>query len=276
MGSRYSSMEHLVRSVLFSRYKESVLVAMFSAYFDESGTRGERALAVCGFVSTVKKWSRFEIEWNGILKSEGVEEPFHMTDFVSSQRDFSGWKGQSERRRLFVRRLVGCVKKNVNKFFYAVLVIEDYEAVNKTFYLEEVIGRPYAVCGKQCLNMVRKWAARKRITAPVLCYFEDGAKDKGNFEEWAKRMGEKPLFLPKAMGIPFQAADLAAWKYRAAIHKTLEPDHTPEKGIELFKSVVELHAIPHAGGVWDRVSLAEWCSQTTIPRRKQKPGRAGT
>jgi hypothetical protein len=53
---------------------------------------------VSGFVSTVKKWVRFEIAWNAILSNDGVSA-FHMTDYVSSKGEFASWKGDSARRK---------------------------------------------------------------------------------------------------------------------------------------------------------------------------------
>src|SRR2546429_1238415 len=96
----YSFIEHLARSLLFSRYSEDFLIAMitgYSAYFDASGhpSRG-KVLTVAGFVSTVEKWARFDLQWNTILGSENIKV-FRMTDFVSSQGEFAtGWRGQTE------------------------------------------------------------------------------------------------------------------------------------------------------------------------------------
>ena len=48
-------------------------MASFSAYFDASGTSDTQVITVAGFVSTVKKWIRFEEEWQAILRREGVK-----------------------------------------------------------------------------------------------------------------------------------------------------------------------------------------------------------
>jgi hypothetical protein len=116
--------------------------AAYVAYFDASGhSNRQKVVTVAGFVSTVKKRARFDIEWNAFLENEGIDI-FHMTDFASSQRQFAGWKGQSDRRRVFIEQLVQCVRKNVNKAFRTSLLIDDFNEVNRIFRLEETIGRP--------------------------------------------------------------------------------------------------------------------------------------
>src|ERR1039457_2466847 len=249
--------------------------AAYVAYFDASGhSNRQKVVTVAGFVSTVKKRARFDIEWNAFLENEGIDI-FHMTDFASSQRQFAGWKGQSDRRRVFIEQLVQCVRKNVNKAFRTSLLIDDFNEVNRIFGLEETIGRPYAVCGRQCLHSVCLWAKRKNAEGQLRCYFEDGDKDKGNFEENAKTWGKiKPMFLPKERAAAFQACDFAGWKYRTSITNALANDHTREKGMRLLDSVAALRAIPSKGGagVLNRASLLEFCRRFRVPPRQAHTG----
>jgi hypothetical protein len=123
----YSFIEHLARSVLFSQYTGNEPLAMitgYTSYCDASGHPDQHpVLTVAGFVSSVEKWSRFDVEWNLILESEGITR-FHMTDFVSNQEEFAvGWKGQTKRRREFIERLAKCLKRNVNKSFRTTLIL---------------------------------------------------------------------------------------------------------------------------------------------------------
>jgi hypothetical protein len=50
--------------VLLSGYFACAAMIASSAYFDASGTVDSPVLTVAGFVSSVKKWIRFEQEWN--------------------------------------------------------------------------------------------------------------------------------------------------------------------------------------------------------------------
>jgi hypothetical protein len=80
---------------------ESSAIAMFTAYFDASGTSKATVITMAGFVSRVNKWERLEDEWPQPLPS-GITS-FHMTDFVSSRRGMGvvergplGGKGEAD------------------------------------------------------------------------------------------------------------------------------------------------------------------------------------
>jgi len=262
-------MEHLARSVLFCRYNEETLMAMFSAYFDASGHPNQKSvLTVAGFVSTVQKWSRFDREWNAILKSEGVTF-FHMTDFVSNRGEFAkGWRGETERRRKFIERLAECLKRNVNKSFRTTVILPDYEKANKSFQIEERLGRPYTLCSLTCVHTLRNWAKRKGAERSLLYYFEDGDKDKSDFERLHKiDYKVLPKFLDKTEAVAFQAADFAGWKIRSGVEGALKADHTLEKGIQLLRSTEMLKSIPKDAGVVNLETLAKYCHYYKVPRR---------
>jgi hypothetical protein len=63
------------------------MAGMYSAHFDESGTpdKFNRVLTVAGFVSTIQKWARYELQWLKILKDAGLPDGtiFHMNLFAS-------------------------------------------------------------------------------------------------------------------------------------------------------------------------------------------------
>jgi hypothetical protein len=242
----------------------------FTGYFDASGHPDQHeVMTVAGFVSSVKKWSRYDLEWTAILKSEGITS-FHTTEFVSSQGEFSEWKGQTERRRIFANKLWDCIKRNTNKACRTTLVLADYQKVNAVFQLQERLGQPYALCASSCLLSAVQWARRKKSEKATLYYFEDGDKDKGDFQRVAKEDGlPEPLFLPKKLGIAFQAADFASWKLRSSITGALKPDHTPEKGVRLLESVRGLRRVPWAGtaGVINADTLVKYCIRFNVPKR---------
>jgi hypothetical protein len=123
----------------------------YTSYFDGSGDKkGQPVQVVAGFVSTVKKWARFENDWNAILKADNVSA-LHTTDYVCSQGEFASWKGNSARRKQFQEALTACIKKNVNKLFASALFIADYNAINRIYCLDDFVGPPFAVCGHQAL-----------------------------------------------------------------------------------------------------------------------------
>lgn len=246
-------------------------MAFFSAYFDASGRAGDpnhKVMTVAGFVSDIKKWKRFEVEWNKILRRERITI-FHMTDFVSSKGEFAvGWKGETDRRRMFIDDLAACLSRNVDKSFRSTLVLSDFDKVNGDFAIEETLGKPYGLCSMMCAFALRQWAKRKGVEKNLLYYFEDGDKGKGNFDDWHTRAyGTPPRFLGKKEAVGFQPADFAGWKVRTSIQESIKADHTLEKGQQLLRSISVLKNIPKDAGVITESVLIGFCQQWKVPSR---------
>ena len=277
-SQQYSLIKHLARAVFLSRYSKSCAFAMFteySSYFDGSGDKESQPVqVVAGFVSTVKKWARFETDWNALLKANRVSA-LHMTDYVSSQGEFADWKGDTARRRQFQEALTACMKRNVNKLFASGLMIEDYDAINRAYCLNEFVGSPFAVCGHQSLVKLYRWADRKKLNSKhILAFFENGDKDKGDFQKWAKALSlewgySEPGFLPKENAVQFQAADYAAWKYRIALQNARKPDLSIENAARLLESLGTLTSIPRNCTGLDFDSLKQYCEKRGVPRRAE-------
>jgi hypothetical protein len=247
-------------------------MAIFCAYFDASGHPDETdVLTVAGYVATVDSWVRFDREWQEILQAEGVSA-FHTTEFVSSKGEFATWSGKEpekvERRRKFVENLMGCVQNNCARFFRASLYIPDYERVDKEFVLSEAIGRPYAVCSSSVAYSLRIWANDLGVLDTLLYYFEDGDKDKGNFEAVHKTaFGIKPNFRQKSQALAFQAADFNAWKMRTALQESNKPTHTLEIGSNLLRSIAVLENVRKEAGVLNEWSLRTFCERMRVAKR---------
>jgi len=247
-------------------------MVIFSAYFDASGHPDQTdVLTVAGYAAAVDSWVRFDIEWRAILDCEGVTA-FHMTDFASGGGEFATWKGKEpekvERRRRFVEQLTLCLQRNCPKFFRVSLFIPDYELVNREYALSETIGLPYAVCCGQVTFSLRQWAADLGALDTLLYFFEDGDKDKGDFEKRHKSAyGKNPKFLDKTEAIAFQAADFNAWKMRTVLHEANKPTHTLEVGNNLLRSMSVLENVRKEAGVLNRWSFHRFCETTGVPKR---------
>jgi hypothetical protein len=101
-------------------------MAILTAYFDASGSPDEgRALVVAGYVSTVEQWREFDREWRSLLVREKVSQ-FHMRDFAHSLREFAEWKGDEPRRKRFLERLIGIIKRRVHKSIANAVLLEPY------------------------------------------------------------------------------------------------------------------------------------------------------
>jgi hypothetical protein len=264
----YFLLRHVGQSVLFGAYKDSLPMAFFTAYFDASGDKRMRVLAVAGFVATVTQWKRFDEDWKAILDGEGVTA-MHMTDCASSQREFALWKEQSERRWQFVDRLCRCIKRRTYKGFASSVVLSDYEALNDEFKLRETIGQPFTLCMMSCLGGLKKWAYRKKVSpGRVLVYIEQGDQDQGELIKRAGGEGFTVIPLCKDKARAFQAGDIVAWKSRIAVQDATD---RPLECIEDFRSIVRsLALIKHIiqnNGVYDAESLRTLCVRGNVPPR---------
>ncbi len=243
----------------------------YSSYFDGSGNKEMPVQVVSGFVSTANKWARFESEWNAILKDNGVSA-LHMTDYVAYRGEFANWR-DSARRKQFQDALTACMRRHVNKLFSSGLVIEHYNAVNRIYRLDEFVGSPFAVCGHQSLVKLYRWADRKEVNPKhLLAFFENGDKDKGDFQKWAKGLAaecgySEPRFLAKEKAVQFQAADYAAWKYRTVLQNAFKPGFPVENVGRLLESLGTLKAIPRSCTGFHFASLQSFCEKRGVPRR---------
>jgi len=245
---------------------------MFTAYFDVSGDPRSEAITMAGYVSDARKWAKFEAEWNKILEREKVSS-FHMTDFASKQEEYKGW--DQRRRGDFIGDLLECSWKYTNKAFSATLALADYYDADRRYCLHEALGQPYLVCGRSCVGHVKKWARRHGVKQAAFV-FESGDEDWEDFERvCAEQEKIVPTRSSKKDFVPFQAADLIAWKSRYPIRRVLSADleETVEERERLLGMVGELKNRPYAGGVLDADSLTNICVKGSIPLREHRePG----
>ena len=121
--------------------------------------------------------------------------------------------------------------------------MESWQNINQEFQLAEMFGPPYAFCGRFCVSIVRSWKERRRISAPVEYYFENGAKHKG---ELINRLKKHDGIIAKFAGkesAQLQAADLIAWKNRRVVHDIINrPDSM--MGDNLRRSLAPVSRVP--------------------------------
>jgi hypothetical protein len=265
----YSLLRHIAQSVLFGNFSGRTQVAMFTAYFDASGTKKMPVLTVAGFVSHVKRWDRFERKWSLILKRYGVST-LHMTEFVSSKGEFTTWRGDSERRRRFITDLADCIKQETKRGFAASIVIPEYEEINREYILSETVGQPYTMAASACLGGLQTWIEkRKHNLSDVLVAVEEGDDDQGEFIARVRQQGFKALPFPKTYAQAFQAGDLVGWKCRTPITNALRTGiPTQEDGDNIMRSLDPIRGIVQNNGVYDMEALRALCETHKIPRRR--------
>ena len=264
----YSLLRYIGKAVYFASYRDSQFMALLSAYFDASGNKRKSVVTVLGFVSRVEKWDRFNEQWKAILKSEGVSS-MHMTDFASSLGEFVSWKGQTERRKAFIFALANCIRRNTNKGFGNSVILNDYKSIDREFTLHERVGQPYTLCARACFGGLRRWADKKKISPErILVFVERGDEDQGELVNHAREDGFKIAALSKEDAVAFEAGDMAAWKFRTAIHNAA---YAPMAGIEdaanIIRSLDPIKAVVQRNTVFNTAALQLVCQRAHIPRR---------
>jgi len=197
------------------------MAMLYAAYFDASGKReGYSVLRLAGALSTVKKWIRFEKQWNAIFHAEGVKV-FHATDFAASQGEYLGWKGDRERHSRFPTQLIEVIRTNTNKLFSVSIELAAWNRIDSEYCFSERFYSPYALAGFSVIDQTLGWAKRKRVKPPEFI-FEDG--DDGwegllKLCEWDKIT---PIRLPREKVVPCQVGDMLAWKSRITATNSLK------------------------------------------------------
>ena len=249
-----------------------------AAYFDASGKQGGYPfLTVAGATSPIKKWIRFEKQWNQALTDEGVTE-FHATDFASSEGEYKEWKGDKERRSAFVDRLTRIIKNNVNKLFMVTVEMPAWKEVNREYLLAETLHSPYALAGFTVAAQARKWAMRKRLTpSSFKVFFEDGDEGWGGLKQLCQRYCNfDPIRIPKKEGIPFQIGDFLAWKTRITATNAMKIMAGFRRGDNLDELSRELNSLnritvcPGHNGIYSPRALIKTCQNLKVPRRSDR------
>jgi hypothetical protein len=197
---------------------------------------------VAGFVAPNDQWAEFERNWNDCLKDFGVSA-LHMREFAHSRGEFSSWKGDEDKRRRFLGRLINIIQTRVWHSFASAVIMDDYRKVDSKYCLSE-FSRPFALAACTCLTKLNHWC--KRWITPedeIAIVFEDGDEDKGALIEAIKKhFTITPTFLSKGKSVAFQAADLLAYEH-LSVNKKVK-----EKGIvfedEIRHPLRELSKVP--------------------------------
>ena len=94
--------------VVFGRWGDKDLVALFGARLDETGTDGNSPYTVVGgAISTVRGWDKLEAAWGRLLTRSRVSA-YHWKEFNDRKGDFAGWSD------LKCRRFVESQEKIIN------------------------------------------------------------------------------------------------------------------------------------------------------------------
>lgn len=172
--------EDLGRS-LYHRARPNALYMALTAYFDESGTHGEKSPAVVlgGFIASEANWVAYENDLTSLLNRFGVEV-FHARKFRKRQGEFRGWSDQQ-----FVEFAVAffdLFDKHLGRGIAVAIPTADY----KELYRAEKFpakGRQdsiYGLCFRFCLLALINFAKDAEYDWPVTIVLESGHPNAGD------------------------------------------------------------------------------------------------
>jgi len=219
-----SPVESLARLYLGADWKRRILV-MLRPYFDCSRSgQGDGVVVVSGWLSSVDRWLRFETDWKLTLAKFDVPY-FHMREFAHSAGAYSsGWKGENNKRELFVRALLEIISDYGLASFSCLIETSVFDKIDKEYEVREFFGNEYALCGRTCVAEVTRWSQANGYGVPDEFVFEDG-DERGRLTWLMEASGyPAPIFKPSRDRItqvctvrgqlPLQAADFAAYELR--------------------------------------------------------------
>jgi hypothetical protein len=244
----------------------------FGAYFDESGTKADTvAVVVAGFIAPTEQWIAVERDWKHILSMFSVSS-LHMRHFAHSAGEYAAWKGDENRRRDFLSRLIGTIKIRAHHSFACAVLMDGYRKVDSKYKLHEVIS-PYTVAARTCVGKVCEWGKKWSVDENhIAFFFEDGSEDKTDLMRRMKRDGKRaPIFLKKDQSVVFQAADMLAYEHLLGNRHFLAGKISAYE--DLRHPLKALNDIPNGGpeaadwGVFHEANLENACIELDLPAR---------
>lgn len=200
------------------------LMAMFTAYFDASGTPEQPFIVVAGYIANLWQWRMFESSWNGLHADAGLNIPFHMSEFQAAVATPERYAKQSNARADYVeiakdapkateffKRLCICQLTMVNCAVSCAVPMSTYNNVSSLLDLRKVVP-PYAFAARLCLQAVHEWQTKFQVQG-VEYIFEEGDFEQGKFTELMTTEGLPiPIYKKKKDFAGLQAADQYAWE----------------------------------------------------------------
>jgi len=237
-------------------------MAMFRAYFDESGTHDEsRAVCLGGYVSTVAAWDRLEIEWNVMLANENLEI-LHRVDLENFRKEFKDW--DDKRRKRLLVKATRLIRAYTMKGLFGAVFKKDFERTMPEC-VQRAFGGPYGWLVHDAMIGIGHWGEDRGQTAPVEYVFEEGAHGRKQVERMFKTLGKDKhwgaklllggwSFAKKENVVQLQTADILVYEvYKHVTNRIVDGERR-----EIRKSVKRLIRRTDEGYYWDGRRLLRW------------------
>jgi hypothetical protein len=225
--------------------------AMFTAYFDASGTtHSTERLVMGGFIASADPWVDFEKEWIVRLKKDGLN--------ILHMKELGRWDPIKKQR--LIDDLCAIVAAHAS---YRIAVIVINHKINQHLSgadQKKWHTQAYSYAGRTCAKEVRIWASKWKGPMPELIY-EKGDTGQPDLRRLLEGKGGYPnfQFRPKKdhrdkksgnliVGpVPLQAADLLAYEVAAWCNRMRE--EKPKSQREAPRIQKDLHKMDGITGV---------------------------
>jgi hypothetical protein len=118
----------IINLSVFPNPRDNHIMVMLRAYFDNSGQEDDPQHKVCslaGFVTTVKKWRKFDKLWKQTLRQYKV--PYlHMKEFAPNIDPFEKFKDDEQGRRQFIKSLIDIMDETHLMVILSVIRLIDF------------------------------------------------------------------------------------------------------------------------------------------------------
>lgn len=213
------------------------MVAEFlDTYLDASGKHSggkDKLLTVNGCLSTPAKRNEFDTEWQSALKdfqfkphSKSGRYVFHTTDFKSGYCKLSPTGISNTRKQEIYHALLHIIRKHSLYVFGIAVSLKDYDkfAIEYPFIRKVCFGKPGTFISILGIGKCMEWAGKKGYSKSISLMFDQGDEFWGEmsheFKHYVKTPANEHLNIntltcgDKAVYLPLQAADVAAWECR--------------------------------------------------------------
>jgi hypothetical protein len=205
-------------------------MVILKAYMDNSGEEDDPQHKVCslaGYITTAKKWRKFEKLWKQTLVRYKV--PYlHMKEFAHNIDPFEKFKDKEEDRRQFIQSLVNIMEETSLRGIISVIRLDDFKKFNEERGLKI---DAYAFNLYVCMFIISQvWQDKKILENKPVEIIIDRINKPGLMIDKAKQYVETDNLLsgytdnvqlsvlPKGFTfreiVSIQAADFLAWEIR--------------------------------------------------------------
>jgi hypothetical protein len=234
-----------------------------TGYFDDAGGADHDFTVVSGWVSTVAKWERFDVDWKLLLAHYDLSH-FSMKECAQFKGIFEKWKDCHGTRNNSLRDATDIIHSYALYGFGSVILHKEFDAVNRKYRFREYVGSPYALAGRICVKHANQWGLKNGREGWKIAYvFDKGTPKAGTLQKLMEREGlGDPIFrsphdeyhegkLVQKGLTPLQAADFLSYELR----KIRKDD--PEELWPIHKYRKSVRALVRTPSFWGKCAQSD-------------------